>query len=118
MFLRRKLSAALAAGPNSQRTPPRQRPFDGSIAVLDCTTSIAEWKGIGLHVMIPIIATSVGVAPHGGDAVGYSFDVVRFMWSGFCVQLRPRRSTSGWISTARHRCSESAAYDGWRSIVE
>ena len=81
MFLRRKLSAALAAGPNSQRTPPRQRPFDGSIAVLDCTTSIAEWKGIGLHVMIPIIATSVGVAPHGGDAVGYSFYVVRLLCS-------------------------------------
>jgi len=49
--------------------------------MINCTTSIAGWKGIGLHVMIPITATSEGVAPHGGDAVGYSFYVARLSCS-------------------------------------
>lgn len=66
--------------------------------MMDCTTSSAECKRIGLHVMIPITATSEGVARHGGDAV-----VSRYTWPGYRVQLRPRRSTSGWISIARHR---------------
>ena len=44
---------------------------------MGCTTNIAECKRTGLHVMIPITATSEGVAPHGGDAVGYSFYVAR-----------------------------------------
>lgn len=48
---------------------------------MDCTTSIAEWKRIGLHVMIPITATSEGLASHGGDAVSYSFCVARLLCS-------------------------------------
>jgi len=48
---------------------------------MDRTTSSAECKRIGLHVMILITATCEGVAPHGGDAVGYSFCVARLLCS-------------------------------------
>ena len=64
----------------------------------DCTTSSAECKRIGLHVMIPITATSEGVARHGGDAVGYSFCVARLPCSAAATP-----EPSGWISIARHR---------------